>query len=193
MLARWRNITAVLTTITIPKALRSSARATMMGPASTARSGAAKNAIGNARREVWREQRSPHSRTTQAAPESKTAANPLSRVVALQDHARRQLGGGVDRAGADRLADAVDTTRRAGATPGDDVVNDLTKFDTVTHADAVRLAYGLLWHMRIDNRDPNLKLASDARKALLTVLSKDDQLRGIDAAKMTDGRFTGAA
>jgi Lar family restriction alleviation protein len=58
---------------------------------------------------------------------------------------------------------------------------------------AVQLAYGLLWHMSIDNRDPNLKLASDARKALLSTLSKDGQLRGIDAAKMTDGRFTGAA
>jgi hypothetical protein len=58
---------------------------------------------------------------------------------------------------------------------------------------AIQLAYGLLWHMTIDNHDPNLKLASDARKALLAVMSKDDQLRGIDAAKMTDGRFTGAA
>lgn len=68
-----------------------------------------------------------------------------------------------------------------------------TTFKTDTVADAVRLAYGLLWHMHIDRNDDNLRLASDARKALLAVLSKDDQLRGIDAAKMTDGRFTGAA
>jgi hypothetical protein len=59
--------------------------------------------------------------------------------------------------------------------------------------DAVTLAYGLLWHMQIDREDDNLRLASDARKALLGVMSKDDQLRGIDAAKATDGRFTGAA
>lgn len=57
----------------------------------------------------------------------------------------------------------------------------------------IQLAYGLLWHMRIDRNDPNLALASDARKALLSVMSKDDQLRGINAAKITDGRFTGAA
>ncbi len=59
--------------------------------------------------------------------------------------------------------------------------------------EALRLAYGLLWHMQIDTTDDNLKLASDARQALLSVMSKDDQLLGIDAAKMTDGRFTGAA
>lgn len=58
---------------------------------------------------------------------------------------------------------------------------------------AMQLAYGLLWHMSIDREDPNLALASDARKALLSILSKDDQVRGIMAAKATDGRFTGAA
>ncbi len=58
---------------------------------------------------------------------------------------------------------------------------------------AINLAYGLLWHMEIDRNGDNLWLASEARKALLAVMSKDDQLRGIDAAKMTDARFTGAA
>lgn len=59
--------------------------------------------------------------------------------------------------------------------------------------EAARLAYGLLWHMQIDTRDPNLKLASAARNALLSAMTKDDQYLGIDAAKMTDARFTGAA
>jgi hypothetical protein len=58
---------------------------------------------------------------------------------------------------------------------------------------AITLAYGLLWHMRIDRRDDNLCLASDARAALLTVLSKAEQAIGITQAKATDGRFTGAA
>jgi hypothetical protein len=58
---------------------------------------------------------------------------------------------------------------------------------------ALRLAYGLLWHMRIDRRDDNLRLASDARRALLAVLSKDEQADGIARAKATDARFTGAA
>ena len=54
-----------------------------------------------------------------------------------------------------------------------------TSRDDALIAEAIRLAYGLLWHMRIDTRDDNLKLASDARKALLAVISKDDQLRGL--------------
>jgi hypothetical protein len=58
---------------------------------------------------------------------------------------------------------------------------------------AVRTAYGLLWHMRIDTRDPNLKLASDARKSLLWILDKGDQADGIARAKAMDGCFTGAA
>lgn len=66
--------------------------------------------------------------------------------------------------------------------------------DTLAEAgEALELAYGLLWHMKIDNKDINLKLASDARKALLAAIGKEGQLRGIDAAKMTDARFTGAA
>lgn len=69
----------------------------------------------------------------------------------------------------------------------------LAKRPRVDVPSAVQLAYGLLWHMHIDREDDNLALASDARKALMEVLSKDDQLRGIDAAKMTDARFTGAA
>lgn len=59
--------------------------------------------------------------------------------------------------------------------------------------EAVRLAYGLLWHMDIDRRDDNLRLASDARKALATVLTSGEQADGITRAKATDGRFTGAA
>ncbi len=62
-----------------------------------------------------------------------------------------------------------------------------------TAPEAVRLAYGLLWHMRIDREDDNLRLASDARAALLTLLGKDEQVDGITRAKATDGRFTGAA
>lgn len=58
---------------------------------------------------------------------------------------------------------------------------------------ALNLAYGLLWHMRIDRDNPNLRLASDARRALSSVLSKDDKIDGITRAKMTDARFTGAA
>lgn len=58
---------------------------------------------------------------------------------------------------------------------------------------AINLAFGLLWHMEIDTRNDNLRLASDARKALWAVMSKDDQADGITRAKMTDGRFTGAA
>lgn len=51
---------------------------------------------------------------------------------------------------------------------------------------AIELAYGMLWHMSIDTRDPNLKLASDARKALLSVMDKDAQSRGICSVR-TDG------
>ena len=58
--------------------------------------------------------------------------------------------------------------------------------------DAALLAYGLLWHMHIDREDDNLRLASDARRALLEALSKEDQLIAIDRAKATDARFTGA-
>src|SRR3990167_7944118 len=52
--------------------------------------------------------------------------------------------------------------------------------------DALVLAYGLLWHMEIDRNDSNLYLASEARKALLAVMTIDDQFRGLEAAKMTD-------
>ena len=64
---------------------------------------------------------------------------------------------------------------------------DLRGIDLDATLEAVRLLTGKWPHMRIDTTDDNLKLASDARKALLAVISKDDQLRGIDAAKMTDG------
>jgi hypothetical protein len=64
---------------------------------------------------------------------------------------------------------------------------------SLTVKEAAILAYGLLWHMAIDRNDDNLRLASDARHALLLGLSEADRLRAIDAAKMTDARFTGAA
>lgn len=50
---------------------------------------------------------------------------------------------------------------------------------TCGKTEAIVTAYGLLWKMRIDRNDPNLALASDARTALLGVLSGDDQARGI--------------
>lgn len=65
--------------------------------------------------------------------------------------------------------------------------------DLTNHEEAVRLAYGLLWHMQIDRRDANLRLASDARLTLLSTLSKDEQADGIARAKAMDARFTGAA
>jgi hypothetical protein len=88
-----------------------------------------------------------------------------------------------------RLAQEVTERHRLGSTG---VSETYARFDRAWD-DAVNLAYGLLWHMQIDREDDNLRLASDARKALLSVMSKDDQLRGIDAAKATEGRFTGAA
>lgn len=53
---------------------------------------------------------------------------------------------------------------------------------TCGKSDAIASAYGLLWNMRIDNRDPNLALASSARMALLGVMSGDEQARGIRMA-----------
>ena len=58
--------------------------------------------------------------------------------------------------------------------------------------EAINLAYGLLWHMHIDREDDNLRLASDARQALLSVMTSDDKADGITRAKATDARFTGA-
>lgn len=49
--------------------------------------------------------------------------------------------------------------------------------------EAMRLAYGLLWHMNIDRSDPNLRLASDARRALLAVMSSEEMADGIARAK----------
>lgn len=70
---------------------------------------------------------------------------------------------------------------------------NLRGIDLNATLEALRLAYGLLWHMRIDTRDDNLRLALDARKTLFAVMSQEERRRGIDAAKMTDGRFIGAA
>lgn len=50
-------------------------------------------------------------------------------------------------------------------------------------AEQARLAYGLLWLMDIDRRDSKLRLASDARKALLLSMSSADQAAGIAAAR----------
>jgi hypothetical protein len=49
--------------------------------------------------------------------------------------------------------------------------------------EAINIAYGLLWHMRIDRRDDNLLLASEARKMLLATMDKGDQAEGISRAK----------
>ena len=69
----------------------------------------------------------------------------------------------------------------------------LMRLARAAEASAMRLAYGLLWHMQIDREDANLKLASDARRTLASALGEADRYLGIDAAKMTDARFTGAA
>jgi hypothetical protein len=53
---------------------------------------------------------------------------------------------------------------------------------------AAALAYGLLWHMEIDRNKHNLRLASDARKALLHALTADDRKRGIELAKMLNAQ-----
>lgn len=45
--------------------------------------------------------------------------------------------------------------------------------------DASAMAYGLLWHMYIDRRDPNLRLASEARTQVSSALSMDVKGRGI--------------
>ena len=45
------------------------------------------------------------------------------------------------------------------------------------------MAWGLLWHMRIDRSDPSLLLASEARVQVGNLLTKDQKGRGIDAAR----------
>jgi hypothetical protein len=59
--------------------------------------------------------------------------------------------------------------------------------------EAARLAYGLLWHVALDHNIPDHRLVRDARHALREALTDEDRYLGIDAAKMTDARFTGAA
>ena len=51
--------------------------------------------------------------------------------------------------------------------------------------DALALAYGLLWHMWIDRRDPNLKLASEARTQISNATCGDKTIRarGIELAR----------
>ena len=53
--------------------------------------------------------------------------------------------------------------------------------------EAAETAYGLLWTMQIDNRDPNMKLASLARQQLLRFIDKDGQKRGIERARWLGG------
>lgn len=50
---------------------------------------------------------------------------------------------------------------------------------------ALALAYGLLWHMEIDRRDPNLRLASEARTQISNAISGDKTIRarGIEMAR----------
>jgi len=50
-------------------------------------------------------------------------------------------------------------------------------------AAAIELAYGLLWHVAIDRRDPDLAYVSLARRTLLEQLDRDGQRRGIEAAR----------
>lgn len=52
----------------------------------------------------------------------------------------------------------------------------------------VARAYGLLWQMEVDRNDPNLRYASDARQALLSVLSDDERSTGIAWTSMDVGR-----
>lgn len=53
----------------------------------------------------------------------------------------------------------------------------------LSEMNAAELAFGLLWHMRIDRRDPNLRLASDARVALGNAIGHTRKGRGIQAAR----------
>jgi hypothetical protein len=49
--------------------------------------------------------------------------------------------------------------------------------------DSLALAYGLLWHMANDRRDPNLRIASEARMHLSNGLTREEKMRGIEAAR----------
>lgn len=50
-------------------------------------------------------------------------------------------------------------------------------------AEAMALAYGLLWCMNIDRRDPDLRKASDARIALSNSMTMEQKKRGIESAR----------
>jgi hypothetical protein len=50
-------------------------------------------------------------------------------------------------------------------------------------ADRVALAWGLLWHMKIDRSDPSLLLASEARMRIGGLLTKEQKAAGIQAAR----------
>ena len=49
--------------------------------------------------------------------------------------------------------------------------------------DRLALAWGLLCHMMVDRSDPSLSLASEARRQIGVVLTKEDKARGIEAAR----------
>jgi hypothetical protein len=53
----------------------------------------------------------------------------------------------------------------------------------MTETEAAEFAYGLLWSMRTDRHDPNLRMAADARVALSNVLGMDRKAKGIAAAR----------
>lgn len=53
--------------------------------------------------------------------------------------------------------------------------------DTTT--EAIELAYGMIWHVDIDNATERGRCISAARLALLSQLDKAGQARGIEAAK----------
>ncbi len=55
---------------------------------------------------------------------------------------------------------------------------------TTADAGAIELAYGLLWHVPVDTRTSAGRNTSLARKALLGLLDKDGQARGITAARV---------
>lgn len=50
-------------------------------------------------------------------------------------------------------------------------------------AEAIELAYGLIWHVPVDKATEAGRCASMARLALLEKLDRDSQRRGIDAAR----------
>lgn len=55
--------------------------------------------------------------------------------------------------------------------------------ERIDEAATIAKAYGLLWHFQGDARYPSDRRVFEARKLLLSLLTKDGQRRGIQAAK----------